>query len=397
MKKVISTEKYTIKMWLDTIEDGALSQAKNLANLPFVFKHVALMPDCHQGYGMPIGGVLATKDVVIPNSVGVDIGCGIAICRLPIKEITVEQIKKIFGGSKEYKGGIRSAVPVGKNHHSKKQDINLMPDVPLFNEANIVFQEFESAQKQIGTLGGGNHFIEVQKGSDGFIYIMIHSGSRNLGFKVANHYNKIAKELNAKWFSSIDPKWDLAFLPVDSDEGQAYISEMRYCVDFAKASRRLMIDSCLNCFEEVGLINKRNYLDYYDVAHNYVDLEHHFGQNVWVHRKGATKAYEGQKGLIPGSQGTSSYIVTGKGNQDSFKSCSHGAGRLFSRTKAQEILNLEEEISKMDSRGIVHGIRNKSDLDEASSAYKNIDEVMINQSDLVDILTKLTPLGVIKG
>jgi len=397
MNQVITTENKPIKLWLDDIENGALDQAKNLANLPFVFKHVALMPDCHQGYGMPIGGVLATKEVVIPNSVGVDIGCGVALCRLPIKEITAEQIKKVFGGSKEYKSGIRSAVPVGKNHHSKRQDINLMPDVTLFNEDDIVFQEFEAAQKQIGTLGGGNHFIEVQKGSDGFIYIMIHSGSRNLGFKVANHYNKIAKELNAKWFSSIDQKCELAFLPVDSDEGQAYISEMRYCVDFAKESRRLMIDSCLNCFEEAGLINKGTYLDYLDVAHNYVELEHHFGQNVWVHRKGATKAYDGQKGLIPGSQGTSSYIVIGKGNQDSFKSCSHGAGRKMGRKQAEKELDLETEKKRLDDLGIIHSVRTTSDLDEAAGAYKDILTVMKNQKDLVDIVVELTPLAVIKG
>jgi tRNA-splicing ligase RtcB (3'-phosphate/5'-hydroxy nucleic acid ligase) len=397
VKKVISTEKAPIKMWLDDVEEGAIEQAKNLANLPFALKHIALMPDCHQGYGMPIGGILATKDVVIPNAVGVDIGCGVACCKLPIKEITVEQIKKVFGGSKEYKGGIRSAIPVGRNHHSTKLPPELMPKLNLFDGESIVYDEFQSARKQIGTLGGGNHFIEIQKGSDEHIYIMIHSGSRNLGFKVANHYNKIAKELNAKWFSSVDPKWDLAFLPVDSNEGQAYISEMKYCVEFAKASRRLMMDYCLKCFEENNLIKLGDYLTYWDVAHNYAALENHFGQNVWVHRKGATKAYVGEIGVIPGSQGTSSFIVKGLGNPESFKSCSHGAGRLFSRTKAKETLNLEEEIAKMDSKGIVHGIRHKNDLDEASSAYKNIDDVMTNQSDLVEIVTKLTPLGVIKG
>lgn len=226
---------------------------------------------------------------------------------------------------------------------------------------------------------------------------MIHSGSRNLGFKVANHYNKIAKELNAKWFSSINPKWDLAFLPVDSDEGQEYISEMRYCVEFAKASRRLMMDSCLSCFEEVGLINIGDYLDYWDVAHNYVELEHHFGQNVWVHRKGATKAYDGQRGLIPGSQGTSSYIVTGKGNQDSFKSCSHGAGRKMGRKQAEKELDLETEKKRLDDLGIIHSVRTTSDLDEAAGAYKDILTVMKNQKDLVDIVVELTPLAVIKG
>jgi tRNA-splicing ligase RtcB (3'-phosphate/5'-hydroxy nucleic acid ligase) len=397
MKKVISTEKFPIKMWLENIEEGALDQAKNLANLPFAFKHVAIMPDAYLGYGMPIGAVLATKDVIIPNSVGVDVGCGAACCKLPITEITAEQIKQIFGGSKEYKGGIRSFIPVGFSHHSKKQEIDWMPGLNLYNSDSPIYDNFDSAQKQIGTLGGGNHFIEIQKGSDEHIYIMIHSGSRNLGFKVAKHYNEIAKELNKKWFSSVNPKWDLAFLPVDSDEGQSYISDMKYCVEFAKRSRLLMMTRCLEAFNTIfdKIYPESNANLYWDVAHNYATLEHHFGKNVWVHRKGATKAMKGGIGLIPGSQGTSSYIVEGLGNPDSFMSCSHGAGRLMSRTKAKAELNLENEIKKME--GIVHGIRNKNDLDEASGAYKNIDEVMENQNDLVKIKTKLFPLGVIKG
>jgi len=391
-----------IKSWVpgSEIETGALQQAMNLAKLPFAFKHIALMPDCHQGYGMPIGGVLATKDIVIPNAVGVDIGCGVCAYKLPITDITREQIKQVFGGSKGYKGGIRSLIPLGKNRHSKKQEIDLMPNSdPVYIDVrnSILENEFNSARKQIGTLGGGNHFIEIQKGSDNHIWIMIHSGSRNLGYTIANHYNKVAKDLNKKWFTSVNSKYDLAFLSIDTEEGQDYLTEMNYCVDFAKASRKLMMDRCLSSFETIGLIKYSDSTSFYDVAHNYAALEHHFGKNVWVHRKGATKAYEDEIGIIPGSQGTSSYIVKGKGNPESFMSCSHGAGRTMSRTKAKERLNLEEEIKKMNDLDIVHEMRNKKNLDEASPAYKDIKRVMRNQKDLVDIVVELKPLGVIKG
>jgi len=405
MNKVISTEKIPIKLWLDDIEDGALTQAKNLANLPFAFKHIAIMPDSHQGYGMPIGGVLATKKVIIPNAVGVDIGCGMCAVRTSLKSITQEEIKIIFGGSKEYKGGIRSAIPVGFNHHSKKQDESLMPKIDVItgyntkNEYPIIHQEYNSALKQLGTLGSGNHFIEIQKGSDGYIWIMIHSGSRNLGYKVARHYNEIAKKLNEKWFTSIPKSSDLAFLVLDSQEGHDYLKEMNYCVEFALANRKLMMNRIVRIIqEEYNFHTIQDTITWnINIAHNYATIENHFGVNVMIHRKGATSAREGQIGIIPGSQGTKSYIVKGKGNSESFNSCSHGAGRTMSRTKARATLNLEEEIKKMDDKGILHSIRGKNNLDEASSAYKNIDTVMKNQKDLVDTIVELTPLGVIKG
>jgi len=395
----ILNEKIPVKMWLDDIEEGALEQAKNLANLPFAFKHIAIMPDAHQGYGMPIGCILATKGVIVPNAVGVDIGCGMCAVKTSLKEIDTDTLKKIMGE-------IRKVVPVGFNHHKEKQDESLMPDkMNYFPEVydGIVYQEYQNALTQIGTLGGGNHFIEIQKGSDGHIWIMIHSGSRNLGFKVANYYNKLAIELNEKWHSQVPKKWELAFLPTDSKEGQVYIKEMNYCVDFALANRKLMMDNVLLSFIRTLNLSKENEiipkldLEFINIAHNYAKLENHFGQNVWIHRKGATQAYKNTIGIIPGSQGTKSYIVQGKGNEDSFKSCSHGAGRRMSRTKAKKELNLEEEIKKMNKLGVIHGMRNINDLDEASSAYKDIQQVMKNQENLVDILVELTPLAVIKG
>ena len=415
--KVLSTENIPIKLWLEDIELGALKQAKNLANLPFAFKHIAVMPDSHQGYGMPIGGVLATKGVIIPNAVGVDIGCGMCAVRTNFHSINQEGIKALFGGSKEYKGGIRSKVPVGYGHHSNKQDEKLMPedkDFLLVDEDSIVGSEYQSALKQLGTLGGGNHFIEIQKGSDGYIWIMLHSGSRNLGYKVAKYYNVLAYDLNVKWNSNTylpKKKEDsLAFLPLDSQEGQNYLKEMNYCVEFALANRQLMMDRIKEIFWKEFSDNKGieffsstySYKEMFpeqmiNIAHNYATMENHFGTNVMVHRKGATSARQGQFGIIPGSQGTKSYIVMGKGNPESFNSCSHGAGRTMSRTKARNTLNLEKEIEKLEKQGIVHSIRGKSSLDEASSAYKDIDIVMKNQKDLVDVLVELTPLGVIKG
>lgn len=385
MKKVISTEKRPIKLWLDDIEEGALEQAKHLANLPFTYKHVAIMPDSHQGYGMPIGGVLATKDVIIPNAVGVDIGCGMCAVKTSLTEIETDVLKKIMGG-------IRKTIPVGFEHQKAKQDESLMPE--MHGEFEIVKEEYNSALKQIGTLGGGNHFIEIQKGSDGHIWVMIHSGSRNFGLKNANHYNKKAIELNEKYASGIPKEWELAFLPIDSKEGQMYINEMQYCVDFALANRKLMMD---NIKSIVASETSASFDEMINIAHNYARLENHFGEDVWVHRKGATLATEDTVGIIPGSQGTHSYIVRGKGNPESFTSCSHGAGRKMGRKAAERELNLEEEIANLDAKGVLHAIRGKGDLDEAPGAYKDIDVVMKNQEDLVDILVELTPLGVIKG
>jgi tRNA-splicing ligase RtcB (3'-phosphate/5'-hydroxy nucleic acid ligase) len=382
----ITTEKIPILSWANELEGGALTQAKNLANLPFAKKHIALMPDCHQGYGMPIGGVLATENVIIPNAVGVDIGCGMCAVKTSLKEIDTETLKKIMGE-------IRKVIPLGFNKHKQEQDENLMPeDNYWLDTATVVHKEFDNALKSIGTLGGGNHFIEVQKGNDDYIWIMIHSGSRNLGKQVADYYNKLAIQLNEKWHSVVPKEWELAFLPVDSQEGQGYIKEMNYCIDFALANRKLMIDRIKEVMEGLGEVGFNTIIN---IAHNYASLENHLGKNLWIHRKGATLATEDTIGIIPGSQGTSSYIVKGKGNPASFNSCSHGAGRKMGRKQAQKELNYEEEIKKMGN--VIHGMRSVKDLDEAPGSYKDISEVMKNQEDLVNILVELKPLAVIKG
>jgi tRNA-splicing ligase RtcB len=379
--RVINTEKVPIKMWLDEIEDGALEQAKNLANLPFVYKWIAIMPDSHQGYGMPIGGVMATEGVIVPNAVGVDIGCGMMAVKTDLQEIDIETIKSIMGE-------IRNVIPVGFNHQEENQEwagFDSAPDIP------IIQKELSSARKQLGTLGGGNHFIEIQKGDDDHIWIMLHSGSRNFGLKTACEYHNKAKKLCERWQSDI-PNKDLSFLPIEHREGREYFEAMKYCLDFAQENRNNMMSRVLDIIQ---LKTGARYGEAINIHHNYAAFEHHYGRDVLVHRKGATKATEELIGIIPGSMGTSSYIVRGLGNPESFMSCSHGAGRAMGRKQARDILDLIEEQEKMT--GIVHGLRQMKDLDEAPGAYKDIDVVMENQKDLVEIIVKLQPLGVIKG
>ncbi len=386
MKQVVSTEKKPIKLWLTDLEAGALAQAKNLANLPFAFKHIPIMPDSHQGYGMPIGSILATKGVVVPNAVGVDIGCGMCAMRTSLKSVSKEDLKKTLAIA-------RTLVPLGFNSHDEPQEEALMPEG--HEDLKIVSRAYVKGTKQLGTLGGGNHFIEIQQGSDGYIWIMIHSGSRALGYTVAKHYNNVAIKLNERYHSTVTKKMELAFLPLETPEAKDYITEMNYCIEYALANRKLMMTRTAKALMEVvgtfdcdEIINK---------SHNFAAWENHYGENVLVHRKGATRAYKEEFGMIPGSQGTSSYIVKGLGNPESFMSCSHGAGRKMGRKQAQRELNLEHEIELLNKKGVVHAIRHASDLDEATGAYKDIDIVMENQKDLAEIVVELRPLAVLKG
>ncbi len=375
---------------MDSIDDKTMEQTVNLANLPFAFKHVSLMPDAHSGYGMPIGGVLATEGVIVPNAVGVDIGCGMCAVKsdLMASEVSRKEMLNILSE-------IRNKIPIGFNHHKEKQDESLMPQGYDLNNLHVISSQYTAALKQIGTLGGGNHFIEIQKDSEGFLWLMIHSGSRNLGKQVADFYNKKARQLNEIWYSSVDKSVDLAFLPFRTIEAHEYYNEMKYCVDFALANRKLMIERVQESFYDHFPTIK--FGDVINKAHNYAAWENHFGKDVVVHRKGATSAREGEIGIIPGSQGTNSYIVEGLGNKDSFNSCSHGAGRTMGRKEAVRNLDLEEEKRKLDALGIIHAVRSKSDLEEAPSAYKDIEEVMANQQDLVRIKVELSPVAVIKG
>jgi tRNA-splicing ligase RtcB len=392
MIREIRSELIPIKFWAKDIEESAMAQVRNLANLPFAFSHIAVMPDCHTGYGMPIGGIIATKDVVIPNAVGVDIGCGMVAVKTSLKYLKKDTINIILNK-------IRENIPLGFKHHKKPQNGKLMPfgGKSIFSkdkDYNIVKKEYNSALNQIGTLGGGNHFIEIQSGSDGFIYLMLHSGSRNIGYKVANHYNRLAKDLASKLPYNVPRNYDLAYLMVDSREGVCYLKEMQYCLQFAKNNRNLMLEFIKQVLHDV---TQCSFADEINIHHNYAALEDHFGRKVYIHRKGATRAQKEEIGIIPGSQGTKSFIVKGLGNSNSFKSCSHGAGRKMSRNQARKSLNLAQERQKIEARGIIHSIRTKRDLDEASSAYKDIQEVIELQKDLIEPLVELNPLAVVKG
>lgn len=379
-----------IKCWASVVEPEALQQAKNLSKLPFAFHHIALMPDCHSGYGMPIGGVLATNNVIVPNAVGVDIGCGV----LAIKtSITADKLNS--NNLAECIESIKKHVPVGFNHNTNPEHA-FDSDNLISNDTPVVFNEKDKIDQQLGTLGGGNHFIELQLDEEDNLWYMIHSGSRNLGKKVGDHYNKIAKDLNESYFSSVPTNHDLAFLPAESKMAQKYLSEMNICKEFARQNRRYI--SCEIAKALIDIIGNDPYgIKVYDISHNYVAIENHFGKNVYVHRKGAIRATKNDICIIPGSQGTNSYICCGAGNIMSFQSCSHGAGRKMGRKVAKQTLDLSQEIRRMNDLGIIHGIKDTDDLDEAPGAYKDIKEVMQNQSDLVTIETTLRPIAVIKG
>lgn len=387
--KAITTERIPIKMWAESIEDSAMQQAKNLANMPYSYRHIAIMPDSHAGYGMPIGAVLATQDVIVPNAVGVDINCGMIAVKTDLKADVmkyhiVEDIMK----------RVERDIPVGFSQHKEKRENNVLEQMKdNLNDNSIVNAEYEKSMYQLGTLGGGNHFIEMDAGSDGYVWLMLHSGSRGIGNKVGTFYNKIAIADNEEHYLKNTVDAELPFLLEKSPMGINYIMEMQYCVVYANISRGLMMQDFIKDFQEV--IPGTKILDLVRIDHNFVEREGHFGKSLWIHRKGAVPAFPSIKGIIAGSQGTSSYIVEGKGNKESFMTCSHGAGRVMGRKEAVRKLNLSEEQEKM--KGIYNNMKSQQALDEAPSCYKDIDEVMRQQEDLVDILVKLTPLGVVKG
>lgn len=377
----------TILSWCENPEEGAIQQALNISQHPCLIGNVCLMPDCHQGYGMPIGGVVALEEAISPNMVGVDIGCGMLATKTSLNEIDKDTLYSIWSE-------IKNRIPLGFSHHSEDQYDETLDDCDWGN-ATVCSQELSSAWKQLGTLGGGNHFIEIQKGDDNHIWFMIHSGSRNLGYKVASYYNDMAEKECLRWKQNKVVEDGLAFFPCETTLFYEYIREMNICLAFALRNRIHMAECIKDIF--CKFIKEVEFDEPINIHHNYASLEHHFGKDVWVHRKGATLARKNTIGIIPGSQGTCSYIVQGLGNEASLCSCSHGAGRKMGRKEAQRNLNLESEIGLMNDKGIIHSLNNINSLDEAPGAYKDIDEVMEQQKDLVKILVKLNPLAVVKG
>lgn len=374
--------------WANEIDAAAMEQVGHLAALPFAYDHIAIMPDCHSGYGMPIGGVLAADNVVVPNAVGVDIGCGMIAVQTTLTELSVDQIKRIIGEA-------RKTIPVGFDHHKNRQAsavFDHMPDVELLH------LELESARYQLGTLGSGNHFVEIQAGDDGFVWLMIHSGSRNLGKKVCDYYNGVAVDWNARQKAPVPAAWDLAYLPVDTQAATEYLAAMAFCLQFAKANRALMMERLKAIvFDLAGGKPQREAIC---TQHNYAAWEVHYGKRVLVHRKGAIRMLEDEVGIIPGSMGTPSYIVQGLGNPASFMSASHGAGRKMSRTQADKTISVADADNAM--RGIVYGRwsrdrKGRVDLSECPLAYKDIEEIIQLELDLIKPLIKLRPLGSLKG
>ena len=378
-----------IKAWVDVDEfysgDASMfTQTQNLATLPFAYHHVALMPDAHGGYGMPIGGVLATTGTVIPNAVGGDAGCGMLAVDFG------EHVEDFMADRNQYLIDVNRVIPTGMNRR-KVAVLDFIDDME-FLPTDVIKDEFETAAYSLGTLGGGNHFIEFDKDERNHLWLVIHSGSRHLGQTLNKHYNSVAKEMNAKYSSCVPPSYDLAFLPTDTQDGQDYMDDMNWCVDYAMENRRAMLNGIRNVLEfptkEIETVHTR---------HNYATMENHYGKNVLVHRKGAVRARKDELVVIPGSMGSRSYIARGLGNKDSFESCSHGAGRPMSRTAAKKLISVEDYTKEMKDLDIALVTNSDNVADESRGAYKDVDLVMMNQCDLVDKVHTLIPLGVVKG
>lgn len=401
--------RYPVKIWLEDeskLEENCLEQAYHLSNLPFIHKWVCLMPDTHAGKGMPIGGVIAAKDVIIPNAVGVDIGCGMVFIATNIK---VADIKGVQTGNgtliQSMVGGIMRAIPLGVERYKKPQESRVL------DRAKIQMEKYEADQElhhlidegyyQIGTLGGGNHFIELQEDDEGYLCIMIHSGSRHLGKEICDYFHRKGRELNTKWYSAVPDNYHLAFLPVQSKEGEQYINWMQLAMDYAFENREHMLHSVCNIVKEQiekYTEQKVEFTCEINCHHNYASLENHYDANVWVHREGATRVRKGEIAVIPGAMGSYSYVVEGKGNPETFCTSSHGAGRCYSRTGAMAAFTTEEVMVDLKEQGVILGKRKKNDVaEECRFAYKDIDEVMEQQRDMVTPIRRLKTVGVVKG
>ena len=387
---ILGSEQLPIKIWAEAADlegyDAAIDQAKNLANHPAARSHIALMPDFHVGYGMPIGGVLACENAVVPNAVGVDIGCGMMALPLALEasSLTRDNLESL-------RQAIHARVPVGNGPQGEHKD-GADSKLPEVDHGDILQDLFPKARVQMGTLGGGNHFIELDQDEDGQVWLMLHSGSRALGQKVCTAYEKQAQMHNSRWYSQLPDK-ELAFLPVDSGHAASYLQEMTWCMKFAEMNRHAMLQASLAAFTDCGISLDRNIQAHViETHHNYAVPEKHRGKPLWVHRKGAVKA-EG-KLIIPGSMGTASYICEGLNNPESFGSCSHGAGRVLGRRQANRTITHERAVESMGS--VVFGIR-EGDYEEMPDAYKDIDRVIELQLDLLRPLHRLTPLAVVKG
>ena len=403
-----------VKSWCENCEEGAVKQAANLAQHPALFHHVALMPDAHLGYGMPIGGVVAADNAVIPAAVGVDIGCGMIATEtdIPAERFADMSFRRAF------QERLKERIPVGEGvSHKTTQNWDGFEEYTANNSMRSDLWPSKLDRMNLGTLGGGNHFIELQKTTllrgaeaategephESKVWLMIHSGSRNLGKRIEEHYHRIANRLCTRFRVPLaDP--DLAFLPIEEADGHNYFTDMLFALRYAQENRRRMMEAMKETVAE--FVPEANFVRTIDVHHNYATCEEHFGRKVFVHRKGATSAKLDEIGVIPGSMGTASYIVRGLGNPDSFMSCSHGAGRRMSRVAASANLTVEECDKAMEGivcerwqkyNGYSKKAKGKFDLSEAPQAYKDIEDVIASERDLVEPLVRLVPLASLKG
>lgn len=364
------------------------------------------MPDTHAGKGMPIGGVIATKDVIIPNAVGVDIGCGMDFIPTNIKMEDIQEIQTGNGTMIQAMiGNIMRTIPLNTERYKVPQESKVLDQAKQELEKYAADKELlpliDDGYFQLGSLGGGNHFIELQKDQEGYLCIMVHSGSRHLGKAICDYFHNKARELNRRWYSEVKDEYRLSFLPVEAKEGQQYIHWMKLALDYAFENRESMLHKTCSIVKEV--VEKHTgstvvFGNEINCHHNYAALENHYEANVWVHRKGATRVRQGEFAVIPGAMGSFSYVVEGKGNKESFCTSSHGAGRSYSRTGAMQAFSIEKVMVDLKEQGIVLGKRKKNDVaEECRFAYKDIDQVMAQQLDLVTPIRKLQTVGVVKG
>jgi len=396
IQHVLTNERVPVKIWTDDVDERSLEQLNNIAKMPFIHHHVAAMPDVHLGIGATIGSVIATHKAIIPAAVGVDLGCGMVAARLSItaNDLDEKSLKKVFDQ-------ISRDVPVGRGQHddnrvlvaaAKPFEAGLKNLTDRHPELLKTFGKFSKWINQMGTLGGGNHFIEVCLDETDQVWVMLHSGSRGIGNAIADHFIKLARKDMERWMIQL-PDRDLAYFPEGTEHFGDYIEAVHWAQEYALQNRQSMLELVLSALVR--------HLPPFDVTtevvnchHNYIAKEHHYGSDVWVTRKGAIRARIGDIGIVPGSMGARSYIVAGKGNPDSFCSSAHGAGRPMSRTAAEKCFT-EADLAEQTVGVICR--KDKGVLDEIPGAYKDIDLVMANQSDLAEILHSLKQVVCVKG
>jgi tRNA-splicing ligase RtcB (3'-phosphate/5'-hydroxy nucleic acid ligase) len=396
IKEVLTSQRVPVKIWTDDVDDKSKQQLANIASLPFIHHHVAAMPDVHLGIGATIGSVIATHKAIIPAAVGVDIGCGMVACRLSItaNDLDEKSLKSVFDQ-------ISRDVPVGRGMHNNRHAFEEKAQ-PFELGLNRILEKHPVLEKsicgttkwvkQMGTLGGGNHFIEVCLDESNQVWVMLHSGSRGIGNTLAEYFIQLARKDMEQWMIHL-PDRDLAYFPEGTVHFDDYVEAVHWAQEYAFQNRQCMVDLVLEAL--------RRHLPAFEVTsevvnchHNYVAQEHHYGANVWVTRKGAIRAREGDLGIIPGSMGARSYIVRGRGNPESFNSSAHGAGRRMSRTAA------EKQFTEADLARQTDGVicrKDKGVVDEIPGAYKDIDVVMENQKDLTETLHTLKQVVCVKG